>query len=411
MHNSLRYFYLTIASIGFTVSPAAAQVVPDNTLGAENSRVSRDQIGGLESDRIDGGAIRGSNLFHSFERFNVGEGRGVYFSNPVGIDSIFGRVTGSDVSNILGRLGVIGTADLYLINPNGIVFGENASLDVSGSFTATTSNAIQFGDRGVFDASSPTVPSSLLTIHPSAYLFNQPNVGSIINRASTPVDSTSELSFGLFVPPAETLTLLGGDVRLDGGSLTALSGRIEIGAIDDVGRVQVNPNGRLIFPNDLDRADFSLTNSGIITTLGAGGGTIQIHADRLTITQGTIAAGIAPGLGSATAQAGDVVLDATGRIRIDQSSGIGNEVLSSRRDGIGNGNSGNIIIRGSSLLIRDSVLSASTFGQGNSGTVRINVPGEVHLQNSRIVTGVSETGFGQTGDIQITAGGQVSTLR
>lgn len=120
-----------------------AQIVPDNTLGAEGSVVTPDVIKGIQGDRIDGGASRDANLFHSFSDFNVGEGRGAYFGNPTGIENILTRVTGGNPSNILGRLGVLGEANLFLINPNGIVFGPSASLDVQGSFVATTANAIQ----------------------------------------------------------------------------------------------------------------------------------------------------------------------------------------------------------------------------------------------------------------------------
>ncbi len=84
-----------------------AQIVPDNTLGAEGSVVTPDVINGISSDRIDGGATRGANLFHSFSDFNVGEGRGAYFANSAGIENILTRVTGGNPSNIFGRLGVL----------------------------------------------------------------------------------------------------------------------------------------------------------------------------------------------------------------------------------------------------------------------------------------------------------------
>jgi filamentous hemagglutinin family protein len=86
----------------------------------------------VESDRIEGGARRGGNLFHSFEWLNIGAGRGAYFNNPDGVRNIFGRVTGNLPSDIQGTLGVIregttntlGTANLFLMNLNGIVFGQ-----------------------------------------------------------------------------------------------------------------------------------------------------------------------------------------------------------------------------------------------------------------------------------------------
>jgi filamentous hemagglutinin family protein len=130
---------------GFTITcslplnpPAMAQITPDNSLGNENSVVVPNQnINGLDSDRIDGGAIRGSNLFHSFQEFNIDNGRGAYFSNPENISNILTRVTGNNLSKILGTLGVLGNANLFLINPNGIVFGPNARLDVGGRANAS----------------------------------------------------------------------------------------------------------------------------------------------------------------------------------------------------------------------------------------------------------------------------------
>ncbi|MGL6338983.1 MAG: filamentous hemagglutinin N-terminal domain-containing protein, partial [Waterburya sp.] len=159
----------TIVAQADSAFAQASNIVPDNTLGTESSVVNpRD----ANSESIDGGAVRGQNLFHSFEEFNVDAGRGVYFANPNDVTNIFSRVTGNNVSNILGTLGVDGAANLYLINPNGIVFGEGASLDVQGSFTATTADGIEFGEQGSFDAINPQIPQ-LLTINPSAYLFNQ----------------------------------------------------------------------------------------------------------------------------------------------------------------------------------------------------------------------------------------------
>jgi filamentous hemagglutinin family protein len=150
-----------------------AQIVPDNTLGAESSGVTPiPNIPGIPSDRIDGGATRGANLFHSFQEFNVGEGRGAYFANPTGIENILTRVTGSNASNILGRLGVLGGANLFLLNPNGIVFGPNATLDIQGSFLATTADRVQLGDNSYFSATQPQT-SSLLSVSPERCFLMQ----------------------------------------------------------------------------------------------------------------------------------------------------------------------------------------------------------------------------------------------
>ncbi|MEW6499375.1 MAG: filamentous hemagglutinin N-terminal domain-containing protein, partial [Cyanobacteriota bacterium] len=216
-----------------------AQIVPDNTLGAEGSVVTSNvNINGIPSDRIDGGAPRDANLFHSFSQFNVGEGRGAYFTPPTGILNILTRVTGANRSDILGRLGVLGDANLFLINPNGIVFGPNASLDVQGSFLATTADAVKLGDTGLFSASQPAT-SNLLSVSPSALWFNAVAAQPIVNRSQAPSPiyqpNSDDSPPGLQVEPGRTLALVGGDVLLEGGRLTAAGGRIELGSVTGVG--------------------------------------------------------------------------------------------------------------------------------------------------------------------------------
>jgi len=134
--------WLAIAVVALTEPcfPALAQLIPDGTLGAQSSTVNTSGL----VDTIYGGVRSGANLFHSFLELNVGNGRSLYFSDP-GVSNILTRVTGTNPSKIDGRLGVSGNANLFLINPNGIIFGSGSSLDIRGSFTATTAAAIKFG--------------------------------------------------------------------------------------------------------------------------------------------------------------------------------------------------------------------------------------------------------------------------
>ncbi|MFP4120192.1 MAG: filamentous hemagglutinin N-terminal domain-containing protein [Coleofasciculus sp.] len=122
-------------------------------------------------DLIEGGAKRGSNLFHSFSEFNVNVDQQVYFANPEGIANILTRVTGDHRSNIFGTLGVDGNANLFLLNPNGILFGVDAQLDVAGSFVASTADGIQLGNDGVFRATNPQ-DSQLLAIQPGVLFLD-----------------------------------------------------------------------------------------------------------------------------------------------------------------------------------------------------------------------------------------------
>ncbi|PSN13219.1 hypothetical protein C7293_16870 [filamentous cyanobacterium CCT1] len=139
-------------------------IIPDATLGSESSQVvNTSEINGLPSELITGGAQRGPNLFHSFLEFNIADGQQVYFANPTGVDNIFSRITGTNTSEIFGTLGIDGTANLFLLNPNGLVFGPNARLDIEGSFLASTADAIAFEEGGEFSAVAPqTAP--LLTV-------------------------------------------------------------------------------------------------------------------------------------------------------------------------------------------------------------------------------------------------------
>jgi filamentous hemagglutinin family protein len=365
---------IVFATLFSEVTPALAQVVPDNTLGDESSVVnSRDAT----SESIDGGAVRGQNLFHSFEEFNVGEDRGVYFANPDAVTNIFSRVTGDNVSNILGTLGVDGAANLFLINPNGIVFGEGASLDVQGSFAATTADGIEFGEQGFFSASDPEAPK-LLTINPSAYLFNQVAPGAIANNSQAaadfnPAPSFDDSFFGLRVPNGESLLLLGGDLNFDGGGLVASSGRIDLGAIAGEGIVGLNANGSLNIPDGISRGDVSLTNGAGFLVAGDGGGDIAISAKNISLdSASTISAGIYSNLGSPDAQAGDIFINATDNITVDNSR-VANKV-----DLEAVGNAGNLSINANSLELANSgQISAITLGQGNAGIVEIFASGNI----------------------------------
>ena len=356
-----------------------AQLIPDNTLGTESSVVtSVDEL----NDEINGGATRGSNLFHSFAEFNVGEGRGVDFVNPAGVNNIITRVTGNNVSNILGRLGVLGTANLFLINPNGIIFGEDARLDIGGSFYGSTADSVLFPDNVEFSATNPQAP--LLTINVPIGLGLGNNPGTIINR-SVVRDSTGDV-VGLEVSSGETLSLVGGNINFEAGQATARGGRIELGGLSSAGTVTLNDNGSLSFPEDVERADVTLSNAADIDVRGIGGGSVTINARNVTIEAGDlgssqIRAGITADSTSANAQAGDIAINATNNIAVDDSL-IFNQV-----DSGAIGNAGRInITTGSLSLVNSSQIDASTFGAGNAGEINIDASDNVSISSESTVT-------------------------
>lgn len=202
-HLGLAEFLVVVGAIASAVSPSFAQIKPDETLGGQSSVITPNtKVDNLNADQINGGAIRGANLFHSFSEFNVGNGQRVYFASPTGIENILSRVTGNNPSNILGVLGVNGPANLFLINPNGIVFGQNAQLDIKASFFATTANSLVFGNNLKFSATHPEAPP-LLTIKLRPGL----QYGS---NQSAAITNTGSLAVG------QNLTLAAGNLNLQG---------------------------------------------------------------------------------------------------------------------------------------------------------------------------------------------------
>ena len=375
---------------------AIAQPVADETLGAERSQVL--DIGGANFF-IDGGANRGVNLFHSFQEFGVENGGSVYFLNPTGIENILSRVTGSNASNILGTLGVLGDANLFLLNPNGIVFGPNARLDVQGSFVATTADAIGFGDQGMFSAIDPQLPSQLLTVNPSAFFFSQISPAPIQAQRSV---------LSSFSSTPQSLILLGGDVNLDATTISSLTGRIEIGAVEQ-GTVGLTVNEDLFtltFPADTIRADISLNNQAGLLVLGENG--ISLTANNISIANRSSLSAAAIQLPGTIGSAGDITIDATGPIVASNNSTIGGGLL------VGVGESGNVIITGQSLsLVDGSGINLSSLGQGDAGNITVRVSDTILLSgqggglSSAIGTSVIATpdlpSAGNSGNINLQA--------
>jgi filamentous hemagglutinin family protein len=382
-----------------------AQIAPDDTLGAESSVVTPTTINGIPSDRISGGAIRGANLFHSFEKFSVPTGSAAYFNNALDIQNIISRVTGESISNIDGLLRSNGTANLFLLNPNGIIFGPNASLNIGGSFLASTASTINFADGTQFSATAhPTTP--LLTVSVPIGLQYEGNAGSIRNQSQA-TNSSSE-TVGLQVPPSKTLALVGGNVSLDGGNLQAPGGRVELGGVSGAGTLRLSvdrDNLGLSFPVGGQIADVFLTNGADVYVSDSGGGSIAINARNLNVLGGSkLRAGIASGLGSVDAQAGDITLNAQQAITIANNSLISNAVLPRAV-----GNSGDINIKtGSFSVTEGAFLTASTFGQGDAGSVTIQASDTVSFDregsngfSSSAFSRVEQGAVGKGGDINI----------
>ncbi len=373
---------------------ALGQIASDNTLGTESSRItSPDSV----NFQIDDGATRGTNLFHSFSQFSVPTNGSAYFNNRVNIQNIITRVTGGSVSNIDGLIKAHGTANLFLINPNGIIFGPNASLNISGSFLTSTASSLSFADGTQFSA-TPTQTTPLLTISVPLGLQYGSNAGSIQVQGSK-----------LQVLNGKTLALLGGNVQLNGAFLQALGGRVELGGVAGTETVGLSVSGNnlgLSFPVGVAHSDVSLINRATVDVTAGGGGTIAINVQNLNMAGGSeLLAGIDSGLGASDSRAGNIEIHATGAINLTDGSLIDNSVLPG---GVGKG--GNINITTRSLSLTDgALLETATWGQGDAGSVTIAATDSVffdgvssnNILSSGVISSV-EAGAGNGGDINIT---------
>ena len=282
--------------------PAPAQIVPDGTLPA-NSIVAPNG----NSFVIEGGTTSGANLFHSFSEFSLPTGSEAFFNNAQTIDNIITRVTGGNISEIDGLIRANGAANLFLINPSGIQFGPNASLNIGGSFLGSTADRVMFEDGSFFSATEANAPP-LLTVNVPVGLQFGSNPDAIQVNGSGHRLSLNEVPFtsivlipaplfvpnrtarpaGLQVPSGRTLALVGGDLTLAGGNLTAFGGRVELGSVAEPGMVliKLKSNGFTFdYSNIKTFGDIHLAQAASIDTSGAGSGDLHIQGKTITLTE------------------------------------------------------------------------------------------------------------------------------
>ncbi|MBW4578364.1 MAG: filamentous hemagglutinin N-terminal domain-containing protein [Tildeniella nuda ZEHNDER 1965/U140] len=404
---------LTLAAI----DPAKAQIAGDTTLPIGE----RSQVSGDPNIQIDGGAQRGSNLFHSFSQFSVPTGGSAFFNNAIDVQNIFSRITGGSSSTIDGLLRTNGTASLFLLNPNGILFGPNASLQIGGSFLATTGSSIRFADGTEFSATAPTTPVLTVSV-PIGVQFGS-NPGSI--RVSG-----SDLQ-----KAGNTIGLLGGDLTIEGGIrglegndlVAAPSGRVELGSVagNSVVSLTFADRGFTLGYGQVNTFQtIQLLQNSIVSAND--GGDIQVQGKQVQLAGGSqiatvnTASSLLPG-GMLTINASESVeLLGTGVY-----TGFGEFPTGVFNQTTGASTAGTLTINTKQLLVRDGAfISASTSGAGQGGNLTVNafnlvtVSG-VSATDSTLFSGISvasnASGTGNagnlvinTGNLSVSGGGQIS---
>lgn len=366
-------------------NPAFSQsnIVPDSTLGNESSRVITNYQGD-STELLTGGASRGSNLFHSFKELNVSEGRKALFLSPnSNIQNIITRVTGGNTSQILGTLET-SNANLFLINPNGIIFGENATLNIGGSFVASTAEAINFAEGKSFSATAPQT-EPLLTV-------NVP-LGLQFGKTRGDIQAQGNLK----VPLDKTMALLGGNIILDKATLKAESGQIALGGVDDIGTVLLNlddVNQPLSFPNQLELADVLLKNTTDVNVNGSGAGKVQLEGKNINLRDASLVQALTQG-----SQDGRGISVKAKRFTVQDASGV-LTIADAESQGAG----GNISVEASEFVkITGSNLFTATEAEGKAGDLSIET-GKLIVENgARISTRTLSKSKGDGGNLTINA--------
>jgi filamentous hemagglutinin family protein len=296
MHSkyAILLFLLTIAL--FT----DAEVVLDGTTGAAGSLTGPHF---LIDARL--GQQVGGNLFHSFERFNLGRTESATFTGPASINNLISRVTGGQVSYIDGLLrSTMPQADMYFLNPAGVMFGPNAKIDVPASLYVSSADYLKLGDTGRFDVTTPG--NTLLTVAPpSAFGFlNQSPARISVEGSQLVLRNENKFARGVAFSP-DTLALVGGDLSIKDAQLITYGNDAYLVSVASAGEAPVEPkdftDNRFAAYGTLSLTDATTDRYyGNVDTSGPGGGAVFIRAGRFISESGWVFAdtrGDKPGRG------------------------------------------------------------------------------------------------------------------
>ena len=378
MNQTIQRCYLIGHLLLFSVlipNIATAQISSDGTLST--TVTSDDGVNFL----IESGVRTSDHLFHSFSEFSVPSNGSAFFNNAADIVNIFSRVTGGTISNIDGLIRANGNANLFLINPAGIIFGQNASIGLGGSFFATTAESVVFGNGIEFSATEPN-QAPLLTINITPGLQMGTNPGNItVNGPGQTLNGSifapfdrSNLESQLQVQPGNTIALVGGEISLRGGLLSAEGGQIEIAAVgsnNSSAMVLLTPVGSA-WDFDLSQlsnlGDIELTENALLDTSGETAGSIRIRGARITVGDNSIV--LTQNEGSQNA--GNTILHGTETVTIGENDTNGSINTFVANLTISSGDGGDIdIITNNLNVFGGAQVLLNTFGEGASGNINI----------------------------------------
>ena len=407
IHLCSRFVLLGCVSVVLFPRVAIGQVTPDGTLPTTIAQPTTNQF------VIDGGTRSGNNLFHSFSQFSIPTGGSAIFNNATDVQNIFSRVTGGTTSNIDGAIRANGTANLFLLNPNGILFGANAQLNIGGSFIGTTAQAIKFANGTEFSAAIPN--PSLLTMSVPIGLQMGQTPGNITVQGTghqmtgglfAPLDRTQN-PIGLQVNPGKTLALIGGNVDLAGGVLAANGGQITLSGVQS-GTIGINSTTTTPWQWDGHQVqtwgDIRLQQQALVDASGVGAASIQLFGRNISLKDQSIV--LLQNLGAQPA--GDITVRAAESLNLSGISADGQ--ISSRliSQTLGGGG-GNIDVQARDIFQDTGArMTTQTFSPAQGGNLLLKVDGTIRVEGYALAGPARTTwnstvtfGDGRAGDIHL----------
>ena len=400
--------------------PVQAQIVPDGTLNTQVNLVDGQQ-------KITGGIELGTNLFHSFKEFSPTADIVTHFEHNNYIQNIFTRVTGDSASLIDGLIRTNDNASLFILNPAGIIFGDNAQLDIGGSFITTTAESIIFADGTKFDTRiNHTAPLLTVSIPIGLQYGNSPGA----------ISSNNTNFIKLNLSPENTIAFLGGDIELQNISIEAFSGNVEIGGVAEgeiVGLSPISNGWEFQYDKVSEFNDIKISQQFKINTSGKSGN-INLRGQEILILLSNPDSFF---LNDTTSDidGGSISLLATNNIELNNifiSTQV-EEVLDENGEPLLDengepypvtGRGGDIIFSAKNININASLISATTLNQGKGGNIKIEAKGFLQLLGfnklfnriipSAIITNIDSSGDGgnieiQTSKLVLTEGASISS--
>ena len=375
-HRFIKYTFINRCRVFLLLLPLCisswSQITLDGTLGGPAGPLDGPNFAITD----DLGRLSGSNLFHSFTEFNLNSGEAAIFSNasPNSVQNILSRVTGGNPSSIDGTIrSTVDGANLFFLNPNGVLFGPDATLEISGSFSVSTGDHIAFTDGAQFNANI-NIDSDFSTASPVAFGFLGDSPGSISVKGELELIRNSSID------------LAATDITIDGGRLETANGGVELRAANSV----------------------QIINGGVIASESRGaGGAVRIESPEVTI-DGRNSIGFT---GISVQKRGSSERGAGGRLNINSPEGL--NILNGGAlsvDSFGSSDSGSVTVKTGSVLIdgqtsfQPTGISANAFGGGDAGTIDL-VSESVTLQNNARIQASTSTptiNTGNAGEIRIT---------